>query len=143
MAVQNLRHIGSIHVFRPCDRIATSQGYLYDKCRHLPTSHRSNITSVSPFEIAFYMNGCVTQTHDSLYLVDGNVALVAPHTTGRCTIFRVHQSILAKNSAVFDTMFTLPAATNANETYEGAPLVQLPDGAEDIESLLRILYHDW
>ena len=93
-------------------------------------------------DIIFYMNDCVTQAHDSLYLVDGNIALVAPHTAGTCTIFRVHQSILAKNSAVFGTMFSLPTA-DVNDTYEGAPLLQLVDGAEDIESLLRILYHEW
>lgn len=82
------------------------------------------------------------QTHDSLYLVDGNVVLIAPHPTGMRTLFRVHQSILAKSSPIFATMFTLPAA-DGNEMYDGVPLVRMPDGAEEVESLLQVLYHEW
>ncbi|KAF8808346.1 hypothetical protein BYT27DRAFT_7097071 [Phlegmacium glaucopus] len=81
------------------------------------------------------------RAHDSLYLVDGNIVLIAPCTTGQHTVFRVHQSILAKNSPVFETMLALPGA-HANEMYDGVPLVQLPDGAEEVESLLRVLYHE-
>ena len=88
------------------------------------------------------MNDCEIRTHDSLYLVDGNIVLIAPHTTGICIIFRVHQSVLTKISPVFATMFTLPNV-DANETYDGVPLVKLPDRAEEIESLLRVLYHEW
>jgi len=50
--------------------------------------------------------------------------------------------MFVKHSAIFETMLTPPRA-NAKETYEGVPLVQLPDGAEKIESLLRVLYHEW
>ena len=88
------------------------------------------------------MNDPEPQTHHSLYMVDGNIILTAPHPTGICTLFRVHQSILAKSSPIFATMFTLPA-NNGNEMYDGVPLVRMPDGAEELESLLQVLYHEW
>jgi BTB/POZ domain len=88
------------------------------------------------------MSHCEPQTHDSLYLVDGNVVLIAPHPTGMRTLFRVHQSVLAKSSPIFATMFTLPASAG-NEMYDGVPLVQMQDGAEELESLLQVLYHEW
>jgi hypothetical protein len=87
------------------------------------------------------MDTCNAKAHGSLYLFDGNIALVAPHATGKRVVFRVHQSILSKNSPVFETMFTLPAV-DANEMYDGVPLVWLPDAAEEVESLLRVLYHE-
>jgi hypothetical protein len=87
------------------------------------------------------MNGSKALIHDTLYLVDGNIVLVA-HPTGTCVMFQVHQSILAKNYTVFTTMFTLPVATVV-KMYDGVPLVQMPDEAEEIESLLQVLYHKW
>ena len=56
--------------------------------------------------------------------------------------YQFSTSLVSKNSPVFKTMFTLPAV-DANETYDGVPLVWLPDTAEEVESLiLRILYHE-
>ncbi|KAG2352877.1 hypothetical protein BDR07DRAFT_1312116 [Suillus spraguei] len=89
------------------------------------------------------MNQCNSQAHDSLYLVDGNIVLIAPLTTGQHQIFRVHQSVLSKNSPVFKSMFMIPGVQDREmEKYDGVPLVQLPDGAEEVESLLRVLYHE-
>jgi hypothetical protein len=89
------------------------------------------------------MNECNSQAHDSLYLVDGNIVLIAPLTTGQHQIFRVHQSILSKNSPVFRSMFMIPGVQDEEvEKYDGVPLVQLPDDAEEVESLLRVLYHE-
>ena len=88
------------------------------------------------------MSDCEPQKHDSLYFIDGNVVLIAPNSTGIRTVFRVHQSVLAKSSPIFATMFTLPAG-DGNEMYDGVPLVQMLDGAEEVESLLKVLYHQW
>jgi len=87
------------------------------------------------------MNNCTLRTHDSLYLSDGNLAIIASYATRKRVVFRVHQSVLSKHSPVFKTMLELaPPGTDANEMYDGAPLVVLPDPAEAVESLLRILY---
>ncbi|KAF7291045.1 BTB domain-containing protein [Mycena chlorophos] len=76
--------------------------------------------------------------HDTLYLKDGNIVLIAGDV-----IFRAHQSILSLQSPVFSTMFTLPptsAGNGGHECYDGAPLVVMPDEAESIEALLKVLY---
>lgn len=49
--------------------------------------------------------------------------------------------MLAKHSPVFETMLDLPVVP-ANETHDGVPFVRLPDGAEEVEGLLRVLYHE-
>jgi BTB/POZ domain len=82
-----------------------------------------------------------SQRHDTLYLLDGNIVLIAPRKNGQHTIFRVHQSFLSKISPVFETMLTLPRK-QTNETYDGVPSVDLPDDADAVESLLKVLYHE-
>jgi hypothetical protein len=75
--------------------------------------------------------------------MDGNIVIIAPLITGQCQIFRVHKSILSKNSPVFRSMFMIPGVQDQEmEKYDGVPLVQLLDGAEEVESLLRVLYHE-
>ncbi|TFY59748.1 hypothetical protein EVG20_g7671 [Dentipellis fragilis] len=56
-------------------------------------------------------------------------------------VFRVHKSILARSSSVFDDMFSLSAG-EAMELYDGVPLVRMPDTGEDLESFLQYLYCD-
>ncbi|KZT25476.1 hypothetical protein NEOLEDRAFT_1065077 [Neolentinus lepideus HHB14362 ss-1] len=79
--------------------------------------------------------------HDSLYMHDGNIVLSTPNASGTVILFRVHQSILARISTVFADMLRLPT-NGANEVYDGVPLVQMPDAAEDLESLLKVVYHE-
>jgi BTB/POZ domain len=85
--------------------------------------------------------GPTHKIHESLYFVDGNIILFAQQTHGTHVVFRVHQSMLSKFSPVFATMFTLPAG-HTGETYDGVPMVYMPDAAEELESLLRLLYHE-
>ncbi|EPQ50723.1 hypothetical protein GLOTRDRAFT_50273 [Gloeophyllum trabeum ATCC 11539] len=49
--------------------------------------------------------------------------------------------MLCKVSPVFADMFTLPPS-NVNESFEGSPVVRMPDGAEVLEQLLKILYQE-
>jgi hypothetical protein len=81
----------------------------------------------------------VSQIHESLYFNDGNIVLQAKGTSGKDVIFRVHQSVLSKNCPVFQDMLALPA-DGVNEIYDGVPLVRMPDSAEDLQSLLNVLY---
>lgn len=92
--------------------------------------------------------------HGVLYFHDGNIALAAnvaqksraatQETSAAASVimvFRVHRGVLETHSSVLRDMFSLPAAPEANEMYEGVPLVTLPDDAEGWEKLLGILYH--
>jgi hypothetical protein len=56
-------------------------------------------------------------------------------------VFRVHQTMLSRISPVFATMFKLPPGDTV-ETHDGVPSVCLPDAADDIECLLKVLYHE-
>lgn len=68
-------------------------------------------------------------------------------------IFRVHKSILSMHSPVFQGMFALPEVASGSgiagtsnlpgsldETYEGAPVVELSDTEEQVVKLLGVFY---
>jgi len=76
----------------------------------------------------------------SLYLEDGNIVLSAPQDDGGYSLFRVHKSILAKNSPVFADMFTL-STPDCADFYDGVPVVQLHDDPKDLEQFLGFLYN--
>ena len=69
-----------------------------------------------------------------LWLDDGNVVLIAQNTA-----FRVHKSVLSRNSEVFRDMFTMPQPTDA-ETYEGCPVVHLQDSWKALGYILSALF---
>ncbi|KAH7904822.1 hypothetical protein BJ138DRAFT_1119048 [Hygrophoropsis aurantiaca] len=77
--------------------------------------------------------------HDSLYFYDGNVALIALTATGEPLVFRVHKSILSKNSLVFANMFL--ESRGDGETRDGVPVFRVPEDSGMMESLLNVLYH--
>ncbi|KAA1475941.1 hypothetical protein DENSPDRAFT_826677 [Dentipellis sp. KUC8613] len=83
------------------------------------------------------------QQHEDLYYPDGNIALVAqwedPESYVYHVVFRVHKSVLAKSSSVFEDMFSLPAS-KSTEMYDGVPLVRMTDTGKEIEGLLQYLY---
>lgn len=80
----------------------------------------------------------ITQKYDELWFDDGSIVL-AVVDNGTRHIFKVHKSLLAKHSPVFRDMFTLPCPTS-DETYEGLPVVAMPDSFRDLCDLLRVLY---
>ncbi|KAF7297643.1 BTB domain-containing protein [Mycena kentingensis (nom. inval.)] len=55
------------------------------------------------------------------------------------TLYRVSRDQLAAASPIFRDMLLLPAPPDA-ETYEGCPLVRLPDSAEDITNFFSALW---
>ncbi|KAI0041731.1 hypothetical protein FA95DRAFT_1565078 [Auriscalpium vulgare] len=59
------------------------------------------------------------------------------------TLYRAHKVILATHCAVFASMFEgdQTAFEVASERYEGAPVMELPDAAEDVENFLDAMYH--
>lgn len=79
--------------------------------------------------------------HKSLYLPDGNLAILSAGCTCERVVFRVHKSTLSMHSTVFNDMFSLPTAPNVQEMYDGVPLVIATDEPKAWEDLLGILYH--
>lgn len=69
-----------------------------------------------------------------IWLDDGNIILIAQETA-----FRVHRSVLSRNSDVFRDILTVPQPADA-EMLDGLPVVRLSDSKRDVVHLLRALY---
>lgn len=83
--------------------------------------------------------------HPDLYFNDGNIVLLSSFTDQIPVLFRVHKSVLAKQSPVFFDMFTLPenepgSSLGMDASYQGAPFVSMPDDKDDLECFLKAIY---
>lgn len=68
-----------------------------------------------------------------IWFEDGNIVLQA-----EATQFKVHRSMLGRNSSVFKDMFAIPQpSTSQAELVEGCVVVQLSDSAVDVTHVLR------
>lgn len=67
---------------------------------------------------------------------DGNIVLQAEDT-----LFRVHQSVLSRQSQIFKDTFAMPQTpSQQNEHIEGCPVIPLSDTAEDMGNIISLLY---
>ncbi|KAM5539306.1 hypothetical protein V8D89_006997 [Ganoderma adspersum] len=71
--------------------------------------------------------------HEEFWFDDGSVVLVAQNTA-----FRVFRTLLAAQSTVFADMLS-SSSPNAEEMFEGCPVVHLSDSPQDIAHLLHVL----
>jgi hypothetical protein len=76
---------------------------------------------------------------EDLYFEDGNIIISASNASGDLIYFRVHKSILSKQSIVFRDMFSLPSVSDV-ETYDGVPLVHVHDDAKELKQFLQGIY---
>lgn len=76
--------------------------------------------------------------HPTLWFEDGSIILVTTKT-----LFRVHKGVLSLNSAVFQSMFSVPQPVSPadGETLDGVPVVHLLDDEADLTHLLKALYY--
>lgn len=79
---------------------------------------------------------------EDLYFEDGSVVLSADDSDGNTIYFRVHMSVLRKNSPVFRDMFSIPSPV-AIDQYDGVPLVHVHDDAKEMKEFLQVLYDPW
>ena len=79
---------------------------------------------------------------EDLYFSDGSVILSAKDADQNLLYFRVHKSVLAKNSLVFEDMLTMPTPAD-QDLYDGLPLVHLHDDANHLKEFLGMLYDPW
>lgn len=77
-----------------------------------------------------------TKPHPEFWFNDGNLILV--DAANRTTAFRIYAGLLASQSEFFANMFTV-ASSNADEVYDGCPVVPVYDTPEDFAHLLRVL----
>ena len=69
---------------------------------------------------------------EELWYHDGSVVLEA-----QGTYFKLYREILAQASPVFKDMFAFPQNPTDCETYDGCPLVHMPDVVQDLRPFLR------
>ena len=72
--------------------------------------------------------------HPSLWFKDGSIVIRAQET-----LFKVHQSLLALHSPIFASTFSIPQPCD-QEIIEGCPVVDIPDNADDVTCLLKVIY---
>ncbi|KAL1659878.1 hypothetical protein GGF50DRAFT_64397 [Schizophyllum commune] len=72
---------------------------------------------------------------EELWYDDGNLILQAERTQ-----FRVHRSILCKQSIVFKDMKEASCTSTGSITVEGCPVVELQDSAKEIRYMLQCIY---
>lgn len=76
--------------------------------------------------------------HESLYFADGDLVVAASAAKDNTThLFRVDTGLLRRHSPVFRDML---AFAPGPEQYDGAPLVRMPDDAEDVAALFGAFY---
>ena len=74
--------------------------------------------------------------HPEMWLEDGNLVLVASHTTA----FRVHRSVISQKSGVFADMFSFPQPTGSGNASE-ITTIHLPDSPKDMFYFLDAIYN--
>ncbi|KAF8963105.1 hypothetical protein BDZ97DRAFT_1821782 [Flammula alnicola] len=72
--------------------------------------------------------------HPEFYFSDGSVVVIVERTA-----FRIHQSVLARHSEVFNGMWDVPQPSKA-EMYDGCPMVVLSDSVNDFVDVMRVIY---
>ena len=92
-----------------------------------------------PFRAAKALEG--VEPHEGIWYEDGNVILVAEHTS-----FRVHKSILSRHSEFFHDMFKLPQPPHpegdeAAAADEKCPTIQTSESAQDLAHFLGAMYN--
>ncbi|KAI0666509.1 hypothetical protein C8Q78DRAFT_984370 [Trametes maxima] len=84
------------------------------------------------------------ERHPRLYYSDGDVVLQAPFQsekkTGHYELYRVHKAFLSRHSDAFANLFE-DGNAGLGPSYDGQPLVELSDPAEDFSRLLVFLYN--
>ncbi|KAJ8516283.1 hypothetical protein ONZ45_g6359 [Pleurotus djamor] len=100
-----------------------------------PTAKRPRLSASEPTSLQ----------HPQYYFKDGSIALSAHEDPDDedsiLLIFRVHASILARESTVFADMIDLPTPSdNSQDMYDGVPLIHLHDKAEHVKGFLRAIY---
>jgi hypothetical protein len=76
-----------------------------------------------------------TITQDQGFWFDDGSVILCAETIG----FRVHRSLLSKNSTIFRDMFAIGQPAQ-DHMIEGCPVVQLYDSPDDLRHFLRLIY---
>ncbi|VDC06078.1 unnamed protein product [Peniophora sp. CBMAI 1063] len=77
-----------------------------------------------------------------LWFDDGTVVIVCTGSPDLKMGFRINESVLCLNSSVFKDMFSAgqPQHLAREDSFEGCPIVRLPDDSFSMNNLLRMLY---
>ena len=77
--------------------------------------------------------------HPSLYFPDGDI-IFSVLNEGHPTLLRLHRVMLSHFCATFRDILAIPSDPQVNETYEGVPVIVMPDPYNDVVGLINALY---
>ncbi|KAJ3513920.1 hypothetical protein NLJ89_g2689 [Agrocybe chaxingu] len=101
-----------------------------------PTAKRARLASDDGAATTSGQTSAGIIRSENFWLDDGNIILQAENTQ-----FRVHKSMLARQSTIFKDMFSIPQPTKPlDPVIEGCPVVALSDKTSDVECMLSIFY---
>jgi hypothetical protein len=81
------------------------------------------------------INSPTSSPPDTFNVPDANLII----QTSDLVNFRVHKSVLAMVSPVFNDMFSIPQPSNG-ESVDGLPVVQLSEDSDVLNTLVSMLY---
>ncbi len=83
------------------------------------------------------------EEHPQLYFANGDIVLQAklPSETENLSfqMYCVHKAVLSLHSVVFSNLFA-DGSANLESVYDGRPLIEMFDDADDLSNLLLFVY---
>ncbi|KAI0632658.1 hypothetical protein C8Q77DRAFT_1218173 [Trametes polyzona] len=88
----------------------------------------------TPDKKAQVVNETEIERDEDYWFDDGSIVVIA-----RGTAFKVHKSVLSRNSVVFHDLSAIPQPLNS-DNIDGCPSVRISDSPAEFKTLLRALY---
>ncbi|KAJ7680586.1 hypothetical protein DFH06DRAFT_972670 [Mycena polygramma] len=116
-----------------------------ERSDEISTSRHSGTGSRPPSRIIRIVTSIISPTmadnrDPHLYFGDGNIVLSARNNQNLTVYMRLYRGILVENSPdAFGNMFAMPPPPTVQQ-YDGVPLVEMPDDADDLRGLMTLLF---
>ncbi|KAJ6500152.1 hypothetical protein C8R47DRAFT_970789 [Mycena vitilis] len=115
---------------------------LYPRIEDLQHNHEISSATErrAPLDRLYNFSNMAHIRDSHLYFNDGNIVLSARNNQNDTVYMRLYRGILVENSPdAFGNMFAMPPPLTVQQ-YDGVPLVEMPDDADDLRGLMTLLF---